>query len=101
MSKVNIDDVLARTEYSDTAREKFEHWKKIGRKEVLQKEVSDAIRISMIKEPVTMEVTTRMHRGTSRQPSLSVLKNPPRSKYPRKPTNALQLLKTTFRAQLA
>ena len=92
MSKVNIDDVLARTDYSDAVRKKFEQLKKNGRKEVLEREISETIRLSLIKEPVTMEVTSRLHRGEFRQPTLSVLKDPPPSKYPRKPTNALQLL---------
>lgn len=92
LSKVNIDDVLARTDYPDAARKKFEQIKSRGRNEVLQREVSDIIRLSMIREPVTIEITSRMRYTESRQPSLSVLNDPPPSKYPRKPTNAFQLL---------
>ncbi|QEG23343.1 hypothetical protein [Mariniblastus fucicola] len=59
---------------------------------MLEKEVQDRIRLSMIKEPETITISSRFKRGEARKPSLSVLNDAPPSKYPRKPTNALDRL---------
>ena len=90
--KVNVDDVLARTDYPKSARDKFETMKKIGRTEVMQKEVDAIIRKSLIKEPVPIEVFSRFNRGTAYQPSLSTLSQPLPSEYPEETINALDYI---------
>ena len=92
LKKVSIDETLGRTDLPDDVRKKFETIKKSGRKEILQREIDEAIRISqtVILEPVMMEVASKFARRPIPQPSLSELEEIPLNKYPRKPVSALE-----------
>ncbi len=92
-SKITIDEVLARTDYPKAAREKFEQFKKNGRKSLIVKEIDGIIRDSLINEPVMMEqVASRFVHSPVSQPSLSKLTEAIEFGYPEEPIDALRFL---------
>ena len=51
-AKVQIDDLLARTDFPEAARARFEALKKNGRKDIIGKEIDSIIEMTYVREPV-------------------------------------------------